>query len=706
MINSTATMAARARTLACALAFGAGSVEAADTISGTVHNGAKGAEAGVWVIAQTNDTPTPYRKIVVTDDAGKFVLPELPAAKYKVWVRGYGLADSNPVEAQPGADLTLTVAVASDAAEAALVYPANTWLSLFEPPPASAFGGDGGGSAGGGLFAGAAQADTKDPFKTPGAWFAQMKLNCVLCHQVGSMPTRLGAAAGFDHGLRKAAGMNYFADALGRTRLSASLGAWGDRLGRGEVPDAPPRPQGIERNLVITQWEWGDGYTYAHDEIATDKRDPTVNANGPVYGVDLENDYLLVLDPQTHTAERLKVPTRNGFKTPWGSQTYKALDSDKQTPFGFGSLGDAAADGQPSVKGVYQNPANPHNPMMDAAGRVWMTTQIRRQWAEDTPAWCRDDAVIMNNHHHRQLGYYDPSNKSWQLFDTCYGTHHLQFDADGVLWTSGDDFVVGSFDVRKFDAKNPASEAQANRHSEVRVDSDGDGKPDQAIVGFHYGVIANPKDKSVWSAVPPGVSSPPGTPGWLLRYDPASDRHEAYEPPAPGVGPRGVDVDTQGRIWTALAGSGQLAMFDRARCKQTWGTGAQCAEGWSVWEVPGPRVRALAADGPLANADMFYYLWVDQFDTLGLGKDTVIINGTNSDALIAFVPATQKFVTLRIPYPLNSYTRGLDGRIDDTKLGWKGRGLWYTNGLDPLIHSEVQRSYVAKVQLRPHPLAH
>ena len=103
---------------------------------------------------------------------------------------------------------------------------------------------------------------------------------------------------------------------------------------------------------------------------------------------------------------------------------------------------------------------------------------------------------------------------------------------------------------------------------------------------------------------------------------------------------------------------------------------------------------------------MFYYLWVDQFDTLGLGPDTVIVNGTNSDALIAFQPGTQRFVTLRVPYPLNTYTRGLDGRIDDEKLGWKGRGLWYTNGLDPMIHSEVQQSYVAKMQLRPDPLAH
>src|ERR1700690_4340165 len=64
----------------------------ADDIGGVVTS-AKGPEAGVWVIAVTSDTPTRLIKEVVTDDQGRYVLPQLPKAKYKVWVRGYGLVD-------------------------------------------------------------------------------------------------------------------------------------------------------------------------------------------------------------------------------------------------------------------------------------------------------------------------------------------------------------------------------------------------------------------------------------------------------------------------------------------------------------------------------------------------------------------------------------------------------------------------------------
>ena len=86
-------------------------------------------------------------------------------------------------------------------------------------------------------------------------------------------------------------------------------------------------------------------------------------------------------------------------------------------------------------------------------------------------------------------------------------------------------------------------------------------------------------------------------------------------------------------------------------------------------------------------------------------RDTIIVNGTGSDSLQAFDPKTEKFTIIRVPYPKNLFTRGLDGRIDDPKAGWKGRGLWFDNGGDPVLHSEVQQGYVGKVQLRPNPLA-
>ena len=95
--------------------------------------------------------------------------------------------------------------------------------------------------------------------------------------------------------------------------------------------------------MVITQWEWGDGVSYAHDEIATDKRNPTLNANGPIYAVDLGNDRLLTLDPINHRASDYKVPTLNGFSTPWCEQAPRRANGE--TGRGLGSLGGPAEGG-------------------------------------------------------------------------------------------------------------------------------------------------------------------------------------------------------------------------------------------------------------------------------------------------------------------------------------------------------------------------
>jgi hypothetical protein len=335
-----------------------------------------------------------------------------------------------------------------------------------------------------------------------------------------------------------------------------------------------------------------------------------------------------------------------------------------------------------------------------------ITTQVRREWDQDLPAFCRDAPGIGGRYHHRQLGYYDTATESFELIDTCYGTHHLQFDEDGVLWLSGDSFVIGWFDPARYDPEDPGSLEAAQGFSEVRIDSNGDGKADTPIVGFNYGIIPNPADGSVWTAQPGGN---PGDDldyrGRLVRFDPDSGTHETYVPPKPGRGPRGVDVDTNGIIWASLGGSGHLARFDRSRCRQTWGAGDQCPEGWTLFRSPGPLMPTGDEPGSEVGADFHYYLFVDQFDTLGLGRNTVILNGTGSDSLLAFDQQTESFTVIRIPYPLNTFTRGLDGRIDDPDAGWKGRGLWFTNGSDPIIHSEVPRSYAGKVQLRPSPLA-
>src|SRR5829696_6036087 len=100
----------------------------ADDIGGVV-SGPKGPEAGVWVIAETSDLPTKFVKIVVTDDRGRYLLPDLPKASYSVWVRGYGLIDSAKVSSAPGRTVNLTATVAPDAKAAAHYYPAGYWFS-------------------------------------------------------------------------------------------------------------------------------------------------------------------------------------------------------------------------------------------------------------------------------------------------------------------------------------------------------------------------------------------------------------------------------------------------------------------------------------------------------------------------------------------------------------------------------------------------
>ena len=147
---------------------------------GGVVRSASGPEAGVWVIAETTDLPTKFAKMVVTDDQGRYVLPELPAANYEVWVRGYGLVNSPKVQAKPGSTLNLTAVAAPNAAAAAEYYPAIYWFSMLQVPDKSHFPGTG--PNGNGI---------STNVRSQAMWLDGLKTNgCVGCHQMGNKATR------------------------------------------------------------------------------------------------------------------------------------------------------------------------------------------------------------------------------------------------------------------------------------------------------------------------------------------------------------------------------------------------------------------------------------------------------------------------------------------------------------------------------------
>jgi hypothetical protein len=224
---------------------------------------------------------------------------------------------------------------------------------------------------------------------------------------------------------------------------------------------------------------------------------------------------------------------------------------------------------------------------------------------------------------------------------------------------------------------------------------------------------SSPKDESIWFA-----KTSPAVPTGIVRFErgakpPETCKTEYYEPPRRPDGSyvafdgRTVSVDSNGVAWVAF-NSGQFASFDRTRCRVLNGptaTGQHCPEGWKFYNVPGPRIA-----GTDVESDWHYLGWVDLYDTLGLGKDIPMAPGSNSDSVIALLPATGQMVHFRVPYPMGFFGRGLDGRIDDPKAGWKGRGLWANYGMGPVWHQEGGDEgagpEMVHLQLRPDPLAH
>jgi hypothetical protein len=681
-----------------------------DDIGGVVRSN-KGPEAGVWVIAETNDLPTRFARMVVTDDQGRYVLPDLPKATYNVWVRGYGLVDSHKVKSMPGKNLNLKAVIASSDADAAKYYPAIYWYSMLKIPDKSEFGGKG-----------------KIPAKvSQNHWVDSMKINgCVNCHQLGTLSTRTfpkdvpfplndfktseeawfrriqsgqGGETMFRLAVKELGGapLRYFAD-------------WTDRIAKGELPHAkPPRPQGAERNIVVTTWDWLDDKHYLHDLIASDRRYPTVNAYGRLYGsTEHSTDIMPILDPTKHAAINIIAPVR-----------------DADTPMAIGP-GYAASDKvmQPSPywgnERIWTSRTNNHNGMFDRKGRVWFAATVR---APSNPEFCKkgsDHPSAMRfpiERTSRQLTMLDPKTGEYKFIDTCFGTHHLQFgyDANETLWTSGGGQVLGWVNTKMLDETGDLAKSQG--WTPMILDTNGNGKRDEYVepnqpvdptkdkrisAGF-YAVMPSPVDGSVWGTTR-------AFPGAVVRVAPGSNPSETalaeiYRVPLPGFGIRGGDIDRKGVLWVSLA-SGHLGSFDRRKCKGPLNgpkaTGDHCPEGWSFHQYPGPGFKGIGEN----SAESSYYSWVDQHNTFGLGEDVPMSTANLHGGLVAFKDG--KMVLLTVPYPLGFYAKGFDGRIDDPKTGWKGRGLWSSSGdRAPWLMERGKggKPMAVHFQIRPDPLA-
>jgi hypothetical protein len=682
-------------------AQGATQVSIGNTDIGGVVTGRNGPEAGVWVIAETTDLPTRFRKIVVTDDRGRYVIPELPNATYHIWVRGYGLADSPKVDAKPGKLLNLTAVPAPNAAAAAQYYPPIYWFAMLKVPAKTEF--------------------PVGHVSTQGAWLHTLKTGgCVGCHSLGSPWTRqvpkvfstefTEPTDAWTRRIQAGGAQSQMARDIGTLESSRALtefANWTGRIEKGEIPAAKPdRPQGIERNIVVSEWDWGRTDAYLHDLISTDRRNPKLNPNGKVYGSPEDStDFIPILDPKMAAASEVKHPVRDP-KTP----------STKNNLFAPSAVwGD---------KPIWDSQAIMHNPMMDEKGRIWFTARVR---PARNPDFCKKGSEMPAAKEFpldasgRQVSMYDPATGKFALISTCFTTHHLNFapDANDTLWLSGGiggPGVIGWVNTKLYD--QTGDEVKSQGWTPFIVDTNGNGKrddyvepnqptdpkKDKRILVTTYAVAVSPSDGAVWG-------TEVAYPGRIVRTVPGPDPvhtalSEVYQPPLPGFGPRGGDVDSNGVYWVSLS-SGHLGAFDRKKCKVLNGpqaaTGTHCPEGWTLYPLPGPQLQNVADSG---SAEASYYTWIDRDNISGFGKDTPIAMGNLNSGLLALVNG--KFVKLTVPYPMGFFAKNADGRIDDANAGWKGRALWSTYGQRTMFHLEggkANKPIAVKFQIRPDPLA-
>jgi streptogramin lyase len=231
---------------------------------------------------------------------------------------------------------------------------------------------------------------------------------------------------------------------------------------------------------------------------------------------------------------------------------------------------------------IWDSRTSTHSLMMDEKGDVWFTSKVGKP---PNPDFCKQGSSHRSaqafplNQSNRGLAVYDPKTATTKLIRTCFNMHHVVLgeDADNTVWVSSGGAaqgVIGWLDRKIYE--------------EVQPNQPVDPTKDKRILAGIYGVGINPADGTVWGSVL-------GDPGYVLRFDPKTKLSEIYEPPAPGYGPRGFDIDRNGIAYVPLS-SGHLGAFDRRKCKGPLNgpqaaEGKLCPEGWTLTPFPGPQFR-------------------------------------------------------------------------------------------------------------------
>ena len=648
-------------------------------------------------------------------------MPDLPKANYDVWVRGYGLVDSPKVKATPGKTVNLKAVAAPDAkAAAASTTPRSTGSRCCRcrrratsPAP---------GPQGNGI---------SPNIKSQGEWIRNVVNTdgCTGCHQMGGKATReipasiLGTFEDIEGGVGSA-----HSGRPGRRRHERALHAGRPRARAGDVrgldrshrrtascrPRRPPRPQGSERNVVVTMWDWADPKVYLHDEIASDKRNPTVNANGPIYGaLEESGDYLPVVDPTTQHGEpgeadgarsedaelgrsrRRRQPSPYwGDEAIWNSQTTRAQLRDGQAGPRLGR----GAHPQDRRRRPWCQAGSDH-----PSAKLFPINQSQRgSWSCTTRRRSRPRPI-----------------------DTCFSWGHVNFDDNDVLWSSfGPAGVEGWFDTKIWDKTHdekkaqgwtrvrPRQQRQRQARRVHRAESAGRSDEGQAAsTCTFYGVLAGARRLGLGNGA--GHAGRRSCASCPDAHPPETALAEYYEVPwnNPKASGAGLRAARHGRRQQRRRLDGALERTSRElRSPQVQGP-AERPDGDGT-ALP-RRLDALsAARAELQGRGRFsaaptrrYYDFVDRFDMLGVGKDVPLATGNESEGLLALVDG--KFLTLRVPYPMGFFAKGMDGRIDNPNAGWKGKAIYTTLATRAPFHVEGGKgttSKLVKFQVRPTPL--